>query len=144
MHQEQVSMVKRIEYIDALRGFTMLLVVYHHIQFIGYGDNDFDSFNDVFIKFRMPLFFFISGWVLNNSKLTSTFQIGGFLKKKFRVQIISTCFFLFLYLYINPLVSGINYQNLNWPSFSGSNLELSICLNNSDKGILSKRTNPTA
>ena len=43
-----------------------------------------------------------------------------------------------------PLVSGINYQNLNWPSFSGSNLELSICLNNSDKGILSKRTNPTA
>ena len=42
------------------------------------------------------------------------------------------------------LVSGINYQNLNWPSFSGSNLELSICLNNSDRGILSKRTSPTA
>ena len=48
------------------------------------------------------------------------------------------------FYYITSLVSGINYQNLNWPSFSGSNLELSICLNNSDRGILSKRTSPTA
>ena len=45
---------------------------------------------------------------------------------------------------MDTLVSGINYQNLNWPSFSGSNLELSICLNNSDRGVLSKRTSPTA
>ena len=47
-------------------------------------------------------------------------------------------------IYFSSLVSGINCQNLNWPYFSGSNLELSICLNNSDRGILSKRTNPTA
>lgn len=29
---------KRIGYIDALRGFTMLLVVYTHVQYFGYGN----------------------------------------------------------------------------------------------------------
>ncbi len=103
MFQNQVPQTERIEYIDALRGFTMILVIYYHVQVISYGYNDFDSFNNVFIKFRMPLFFFISGWVLNNNKLTTALQIGEFIKKKFRVQIISTFIFLFLYLYINQI-----------------------------------------
>lgn len=30
---------KRIEYLDAIRGFTMLLVVYSHILFYGYADS---------------------------------------------------------------------------------------------------------
>lgn len=103
MLQEQVSQTKRIEYIDALRGFTMILVVYHHIHVFCYGNYDFDTFNNVFIKFRMPLFFFISGWVLNNNKLASAIQFGVFIKKKFRVQIISTCIFLLLFIYINQV-----------------------------------------
>lgn len=37
----------RIEYIDALRGMTMILVVYSHIAFWGF-DNVNMGFNDVF------------------------------------------------------------------------------------------------
>lgn len=49
---------KRIGYIDALRGFTMILVVFSHI----YLDNT-SLVNQFFINFRMPLFFFISGFI---------------------------------------------------------------------------------
>lgn len=49
---------KRIEYIDAMRGFTIILVVLHHLSFFS------NSFVDsIFISFRMPLFFFISGFI---------------------------------------------------------------------------------
>ena len=55
---------KRLEYIDALRGFTMILVVFAHIINYGYHITDakaetMDTFNNLFIRFRMPLFFFI-------------------------------------------------------------------------------------
>ena len=52
----------RIEDIDALRGFTMILVVCHHIASLCMG-TDIVGYNDVIEKFRMPTFFFISGWV---------------------------------------------------------------------------------
>lgn len=29
---------KRLTYIDAMRGFTMILVVYSHVQYFGYGE----------------------------------------------------------------------------------------------------------
>lgn len=51
---------KRIEYIDALRGFTMILVVFHHVLLFSLDIHD--AFIDRVIKsFFMPLFFFISG-----------------------------------------------------------------------------------
>lgn len=58
---------ERIGYIDAMRGFTMLLVVYSHILYFGYGPLFMEhrtTFNDVFTIIYMPLFFFISGFVL--------------------------------------------------------------------------------
>ena len=64
---------KRIEYVDAMRGFAILLVVFSHIQYFGYG-NFIDNVSDwggnplivrnLIISFMMPLFFFISGFVL--------------------------------------------------------------------------------
>ena len=52
---------KRIVFIDALRGFTMFLVVYNHIA----GKVFFiqDDIGQVCRIFRMPLFFFISGFL---------------------------------------------------------------------------------
>ena len=57
----------RILYLDALRGMTMLLVVYSHIAVLLLHDVPAAKeslLNNIFILFRMPLFFFISGYFL--------------------------------------------------------------------------------
>ncbi len=56
-----VSSPKRIEYLDAMRGFCMILVVYAHL---GSQTSISDLFgNNIFMTFRMPLFFFLSGFL---------------------------------------------------------------------------------
>lgn len=93
-------MSKRIEYIDAIRGLTMLLVVINHIEVFCFG-NRIPSYSPYFSDFRMPLFFFISGWVLYKENFIWNFQnTFNFLKKKFLIQIIPTAFFLCLFLHI--------------------------------------------
>ena len=52
----------RIHYIDALRGFTMLLVVFAHVLTFGFGMQK-SFLSELFITFRMPMFFFISGFI---------------------------------------------------------------------------------
>ena len=91
---------KRIEYIDAMRGFTMLLVVYSHIVFLGIHLHSF-TFNHFFCVFRMPLFFFISGWVMYKASREWNLQeVKRFLGNKFMVQIIPTVFFLSLFIWV--------------------------------------------
>ncbi len=114
-------MTKRIEYIDALRGFTMTLVVITHIYvycFMQGSNSEFAlSYNNFFGLFRMPLFFFISGFVFYKPDRCWNFNnLSIFIKSKFRVQIFSTSifflFFCFLYqkdikLFIyDPLKAG--------------------------------------
>lgn len=94
---------KRIEYIDAMRGFTMLLVVITHITGFGYrlSDQDFIDIcspNIIFSLFRMPLFFFISGYILyKKDYVWSLANAFDFLTKKFRIQIISTIIWILLF-----------------------------------------------
>lgn len=55
---------KRIEYIDAMRGFTMLLVVFGHVLTHCLRNYSEDSVVYCFFeRFRMPMFFFISGYI---------------------------------------------------------------------------------
>jgi fucose 4-O-acetylase-like acetyltransferase len=82
---------QRIEYIDAMRGFTMILVVYSHVCSMCLGDS-WMGYNDVFFLFRLPCFFFISGWLFNPLKGT----FGSVTKYKFMVQIVPTLIFLLL------------------------------------------------
>lgn len=91
--------IKRIEYIDALRGFTMLLVVFSHIIVYGYHFNNYHGLNDFFILFRMPLFFFISGFILYKPTNIEKLNLKTFLKQKFLVQIIPTIVIGLLYTY---------------------------------------------
>lgn len=93
-------MTKRIEYIDAMRGFTMLLVVMHHIDNWCMGNLDL-GYNEFMTNFRMPLFFFISGWVFyKTDRLWDMSSIKNILHKKFVVQIVPFIVFLSLYLYV--------------------------------------------
>lgn len=94
---------KRLEYIDAMRGFTMLLVVYSHIflEFHIPFPTAIDPLNGFFCQFRMPLFFFISGFVLYKADQIWNLKSSlVFLAQKFKVQIISTLLFLGLFSYI--------------------------------------------
>ena len=82
---------QRIEYIDAMRGFTMILVVYSHVCNYCLGDK-WMGWNDVFFLFRLPCFFFISGWLFEPVRES----IWSVVKKKFMVQIVPTVIFLLL------------------------------------------------
>jgi len=88
----------RIGYIDAIRGLAMILVVYFHIAAYGFGSYEL-GYNDIIERFRMPTFFFISGWVFYKAGRTWNRQtIIGMIRKKFMVQIIPTVIFMLLYL----------------------------------------------
>jgi len=85
---------KRIGYIDAMRGFTMILVVYNHVLGFSFQSDPAFSFNDIFITFRMPLFFFLSGFLMYRPNLFRTGAgVGKFLKKKAMVQLVPTIIF---------------------------------------------------
>lgn len=62
MNGKQRLMGGRIEYIDCMRGFAMLLVVYCHVIYLGF-DMNFTSVARIIVRFHMPLFFFISGFM---------------------------------------------------------------------------------
>lgn len=91
--------MKRIEFLDAMRGFTMILVVSYHVFFdcITRHPESF-FFNGFFCEFRMPLFFFVSGFVFYKSNRNwDKRTIIDFLKKKIPVQIITPLIFLYIW-----------------------------------------------
>lgn len=85
----------RIEYIDAMRGFTMILVVYSHICNYCLGDK-WMGFNDIFFLFRLPCFFFISGWLFGTYQAGDSSRTMRVIKDKFMVQIVPTFIFLLI------------------------------------------------
>lgn len=93
-----MSSVKRIGYIDALRGFTIFLVVFSHIELFSLGVSFEKSLLSSFLeKFRMPLFFFISGFVAYKNVIWNGNYYFSMIKKKFLALIIPTLFFWWLY-----------------------------------------------
>ena len=90
---------RRLEYIDAMRGFTILLVVFHHLVHFG---AELETRNyppdELFVFFRMPLFFFISGFIAFKSAeyWDRTFYKAR-LRKKAAVQIIPAVVFFMLF-----------------------------------------------
>ena len=88
---------KRIEYIDAMRGFTMILVIYSHVCVFCFKDY-FMAFNDVLFLLRMPCFFFISGWLFYKAtRIWDQSTVKQVMSNKFMVQIVPTFIFLALH-----------------------------------------------
>lgn len=85
----------RLEWLDALRGFTMIMVVANHVcNFAFVLPNQASSSMQFFVLFRMPLFFFVSGFLAYRaSQIWSLKTLGEQLLKKFRVQTIPTIVF---------------------------------------------------
>ena len=89
---------QRLEWLDALRGFTMILVVAYHVAQSGFGESWRHSSSMPFlILFRMPLFFFVSGFLAYKvSQVWNLRNLGSLIVKKLRVQLIPTIVFFLL------------------------------------------------
>lgn len=88
---------ERIDYIDAMRGFTMILVIYSHVCIFCFKDY-FIAFNDVLFLLRLPCFFMISGWLFfKATRVWDHSTVKQVLSNKFMVQIVPTFIFLALH-----------------------------------------------
>ena len=83
---------QRIEYIDAMRGFTMILVVFAHVCHFCFGDSRM-GYNTIFILFRLPCFFMLSGWLFEPVSRNPFKTVA---KHKAMVQLVPTFIFLLL------------------------------------------------
>ncbi len=91
---------KRLSWLDALRGFTMILVVAYHVAQVSFHETEKTSAALPFlVLMRMPLFFFVSGFLAYKASFTWT--IPNALKltwKKLKVQLIPTLVFMGLFV----------------------------------------------
>lgn len=104
---EQTIKKPRLEWLDALRGFTMILVVANHVSRVGFEQNwKFSSSLSFLLLFRMPLFFFVSGFLAYKAaQIWNARNLGQLLSKKLQVQLIPTVVFFLLF---NAII---------WPNF---------------------------
>ena len=123
MSEQNIIKSGRIEYIDAMRGFTMILVVICHVSgFCLNIDRTNTSFNSFFIEFRMPLFFFVSGFVLYKCNVLWNWSYTtNFLHKKFYVQIVSTFIFFLVHcsIFNHNIIDNLynEYKDGYWFTF---------------------------
>ena len=91
---------QRLEWLDALRGFTMLMVVTNHVYGFSFDANTkYSMFMSLCLLFRMPLFFFISGFLAYKASFSwNAHDTGQLIAKKLRVQIVPTVVFMTAYI----------------------------------------------
>lgn len=92
--------MERLKYIDALRAFSIFLIVYSHLVHYGLQKN-ISIFNEWSNTFMVPLFFFISGFVSYKSN-TEYKGLRLYIKKnknKFKCLIVSPLIFLLVYCF---------------------------------------------
>lgn len=87
----------RIGYIDALRGFAMVMVVFGHVLMTTFDIGGYDSvIGSIVVTFWMPLFFFISGYVAY--KDIEHLKLGAIItdvrKKSFALLVPALIFFM--------------------------------------------------
>lgn len=89
---------ERIQWVDAMRGFSMILVVLGHVQgALGLASYD-STLSVILLTFRMPLFFFVSGYFSFRSlDWWNNGRIADIMTRKVKAQIISPIIFLSIY-----------------------------------------------
>ena len=110
-------MEQRIGYIDSLRGLAMFLVVMTHTTTLCFGGNFF-SFNDALSVFRMPVFFFIGGFLMNRPGKFEGWHLKdwlGFVGRKILPLTVPAIIFILLY----SLLYGQSLQGICMDSSKG-------------------------
>lgn len=90
----------RMEWLDAMRGFTMILVVAYHVAQFSFLQNIKTSASLPFlVLFRMPLFFFVSGFLSYKANFVLTPKsFFGLTWKKIKIQVFPAVIFLCVFL----------------------------------------------
>ncbi|MBQ9361850.1 MAG: acyltransferase [Bacteroidaceae bacterium] len=93
-------MKQRLEWLDAMRGFTMILVVSYHVAQMSFKqDEQLSASLPFLVLFRMPLFFFVSGFLAYRSEFLWTLSSFCSLTwKKIKVQVFPALVFLCIFL----------------------------------------------
>ncbi len=91
---------ERMQWIDALRGFTMMLVVAYHVAQVSFGESEkLSAALPFLVLFRMPMFFFVSGFLAYNAGFQWTVPNALRLTwKKVRVQVVPAFVFLCVFI----------------------------------------------
>ena len=102
---------QRMEWLDAMRGFTMLLVVAYHVAQNGFVESERLSLSlSLQVLFRMPLFFFVSGFLAYKSTwIWTPHSFASLTWKKLKVQVLPALVFLCVYLIVRwkiPFAEG--------------------------------------
>ena len=113
---------QRLQWLDALRGFTMIMVVANHIATQAfYQDPKLSASLPFLLLFRMPLFFFISGFLAYKAGLVWNARVlCNFSLKKIRIQLVPTAVFFMLYMVlIKPKFYDSLMETLHLPLKNG-------------------------
>ena len=106
---QEVNKKGRIQYIDALRGFAMLMVVFAHVEIYSFFGFKADTpLTKIISMIHMPLFFFISGLCVYKRK------------RRYRLAKIKGDF---LRLIIPALIVGLIYAEFRVNSFLADNMK---------------------
>ena len=86
----------RLEWLDAMRGLTMILVVAYHVAQMSFGLSEKTSSSlPFFVLFRMPLFFFVSGFLAYKASFEWTWPNALRLTwKKIKILVLPALVFL--------------------------------------------------
>lgn len=95
---------QRLQWLDALRGFTMIMVVANHVATQAFfQETKLSASLPFLLLFRMPLFFFISGFLAYKAGQVWNVKVLGELSlKKIRVQLVPTVVFFVLFMALIP------------------------------------------
>lgn len=90
----------RLEWLDAMRGLTMILVVAYHVAQMSFGQSEKTSSSlPFFVLFRMPLFFFVSGFLAYKASFEWTWPNALRLTwKKIKIQVLPALVFLCVFI----------------------------------------------
>ena len=113
----------RMEWLDAMRGFTMILVVAYHVAQITFMQNEKTSSSLPFlVLFRMPLFFFVSGFLAYKSEwIWTVSSFFSLVWKKVKIQVLPAFVFLCVLIVLKrdtPFLDTL-FHALKLPTKSG-------------------------